>query len=189
MQVVYTGELVRIRPFKDFAEFDAVHAEDYAVADPFRGPRWWPTKARELEYEKHGMLDHESYSMSAIERLDTGELVGLEGNSAYIPGRMQMNIGTFILPDYRQRGFGLEAKLLMLCKLFENYPLEAVRASTMEHHSRARAGLESCGMRCCGRLRAIEWAAGTLYDEVQYVIFREHWEQLPIRQIVKRGQA
>jgi len=127
--------------------------------------------------------------MAAIECVDGSELVGISGCSSYRPGLLAMNIGTYILAQHRGQGFGIEAKQLMLCRLFESYPLQAVRSSTMEHHRRARASLESCGMRCCGRLRAIERADGQFFDEVQYEIFREQWEQLPIRQIVRRGQA
>jgi len=189
MHVVYTGTKVRIRPFKDFTELNTVLSADYAVPDPFRGPRWWPVKAREEEFEKHGMLDHHDYSMSAIERLDTSELVGIEGCGSCEVGQLSINIGTYILAPYREQGYGLEAKQLMLCRLFENYPIEAVRASTMAHHHRARKGLEACGMHLCGRLRGIEHVAGDYYDEVHYVIFREVWEQLPVRQVVKRGAA
>ena len=187
MQVIYTGERVRIRPFHDFAEFNSVHAEDYAIPDPFRGPRWWPVSARENAFEKCGMLDHSAYSMSAIERLDTGALVGISGCSSYRSGLLSMNFGTYILAQYRGHGFGIEAKLLQLCRLFENYPLEAVRASTMKHHVSARSSMEACGLRCFGRLRAIECVDGRCDDEVLYEIFREEWEQLPIRQVVKRG--
>jgi RimJ/RimL family protein N-acetyltransferase len=187
MHVVYTGERVRLRPFQDFAEFNSVHAEDYGVPDPFRGPRWWPVSGREAGFEKNSMLDHGAYSMSAIERLDTQDLVGISGCSAYQKGRLEMNIGTYILAKHRGHGFGIEAKQLQLCRLFESYPLLAVRSSTMEHHERARASLEACGMRYYGRLRGIECADGRFWDEVLYQIFREEWEQLPIRQIVKRG--
>jgi RimJ/RimL family protein N-acetyltransferase len=189
MQVTYTGEKVRIRPFRDFAEIDSVHVQDYAIPDPFRGPRWWPVSAREAEFDKHGMLDHERYSMSAIERLDTGAVVGISGCSPYRSGLLSMNIGTFVMRAHRARGFGIEAKQLLLCRLFESYPLTAVRASTMEHHAAACRSLEASGLRCYGRLRAIEWTDGQCHDELEYEIFREEWEQLPIRQIVRRGQS
>lgn len=188
MHVIYTGERVRLRPFRDFAEFNMVQAEDYGIPDPFRGPRWWPVSAREAEFDKCGMLDHDAYSMSAIERLDTGALVGISGCSSCRPGMLAMNIGTYILAQQRGHGFGVEAKQLQLCRLFESYPLQAVRSSTMEHHRRARSSLETCGMRYYGRLRGIECTGGRFYDEVLYEIFREQWEQLPIRQTVKRGQ-
>jgi len=188
MHVIYTGERVRLRAFRDFAEFNSVHVEDYGIPDPFRGPRWWPVSKREAEFEKCGMLDHGAYSMSAIERLDTGALVGISGCGAYQPGQLSMNFGTYILAQHRRQGYGIEAKLLQLCRLFENYPLEAARASTMKHHVGARRSMEACGLRYCGRLRAIECVAGRWDDEVQYQIFREEWEQLPIRQIVKRGR-
>lgn len=189
MHVVYTGEKVRIRPFKDFAEFMAARSISFAEIDPFRGPVWYAHQLLEQRFAECGRLDHDSRSFMATEQVNTGKVVGFEGNGAYRPGRLSMDIGTYILPAHRHRGFGIEAKQLLMCRLFECYPITSVHAATLVHHHRARAGLEAAGMHYFGRVRASQCTDGRFYDQVHYQIFREEWEQLPIRQIVRRGVA
>ena len=187
MHTAYTGERVKLRPFGSYAEFNTVIAEDYASPDPFRGPRWYPESARLQQYDLRGVLGPEGYSNFAIEELGGGTTVGTEGHSAINSGQVWANIGTYLLPDWRGMGLGVEAKALLLCMLFENYPLNVIQASTLEHHQQARKSLETSGMQFFGQLRGIERVDGVAYDEVQYRIFREEWEQLPIRDVVKRG--
>jgi RimJ/RimL family protein N-acetyltransferase len=187
MHTVYTGERVKLRPFRSLEEFDSVIAEDYASPDPFRGPRWYAESSRSQQYDLRGVLGPEGYSNFAIEELKCGTTVGTEGHSAINSGQVCVNIGTYLLPDWRGMGLGIEAKALLFCLLFENYPLEVVQASTLEHHQRARRSLEACGMQHFGRLRGIERVDGVACDEVQYRIFREEWESLPIRNMVIRG--
>lgn len=189
MHVIYTGERVRLRPFRDFDEFMAVRAASYADLDPFRGPVWHAHQILEQRFAECGRLDHDSYSFMAIERVDTGEVAGFESNEAYRSGRLSIGIGTYILPDHRHRGYGIEAKQLMMCRLFECYPITSVQAATLVHHCRARAGMEAAGMHYFGRVRASQCTDGRFYDQVHYQIFREEWMQLPIRRIVKRGAA
>ncbi|MBN2080980.1 GNAT family N-acetyltransferase [bacterium] len=187
MITTYTGERVRLRPWRDFAEYSSVIDRDYAQPDPFRGPRWWPVLAREPDFDRNGEIGPEAYSQLAIEELASGQAVGITGHGALKPGALAVDFGTYILPDCRYRGYGVEAKQLALCRLFENYPLEAVRANTTAPHGRARRSLELCGMQQYGRLRRVGIADGRYYDEVQYEIYRPDWELLPIRQRVKRG--
>jgi len=183
----YTGKLVRLRPWANFAEYHRVITCDYQAPDPFRGPRWWPIPAREPDFELRGEIGPEAYSQLAIEELPTGEAIGIAGHSAFKLGLLAVNFGTYILPDYRFRGYGVEAKQLALCRLFENFPLEAVRANTTAPHRRARRSMELCGLKQYGRLRRVGIADGRYYDEVQYEIYRSDWELLPIRRRVKRG--
>jgi RimJ/RimL family protein N-acetyltransferase len=187
MHTVYTGERVKLRPFRSLEEFDSVIAEDYASPDPFRGPRWYAESARSQQFSLRGVLGSEGYSNYAIEELEGSTTIGTEGHSAIPSGQIWANIGTYLLPGWRGMGLGIEAKALLLCLLFENYPLEVVQASTLEHHQRARQSLEACGMELLGQLHGIERADGVVYDEVQYRIFREEWELLPIRNTVIRG--
>jgi RimJ/RimL family protein N-acetyltransferase len=187
MHVIYTGERVRLRPFASFEEYNSVTAEDYAQPDPYRGPRWWPEPDRSERFKLRGMIGPEAYSNYAIEELECGTVVGTEGHSPITSGQIWANLGTYLLPEWRGKGLGIEAKQLMLCLLFENYPLQVVQASTIEHHRRARQSLEACGMQLFGQLRGIERVDDVVYDEVQYRIFREQWEQLPIRDRVQRG--
>jgi RimJ/RimL family protein N-acetyltransferase len=133
------------------------------------------------------MLDAGKYSVFAIERLDSSKLVGYEEHGEIETGAINNWLGTFILPAHWHQGFGVEAKQLCMCYLFENYPLERVWSSTLRHHTRAARGLEACGMAYEGRIRGCHPSIGKYFDEVLFHIFREEWERLPIRDVVQRG--
>ena len=188
MHTVYTGERVRLRPFESKEEFLGLWEELHSYPNEFWGAWWYPRQARDKQFEDTGMLDPQKYSNFAIERLDTGELVGYEEHGGSDEGGPTCNwIGTFTKPEHWHNGFGIEAKQLCMCYLFENYPLNRVDTATLQHHSRARAGLIASGMRYEGAIRGYHYGDGRYHDMVCYVIFREEWERLPVRQIVKRG--
>lgn len=189
MHTIWTGERVRLRPFRDEQEWCDLNEELHIVPNDFWGPWWSARQEKKKDYEPAGMLSADKYSCFAIERLDTGELVGYEEHEPPHPGAITAWVGTFILPAHWSQGFGIEAKQLCYCYLFETYPIELVHSGTLEHHTRAARGLHESGMRFIGRIRRFHFTAGNYYDMVCYSIFREEWEQHPIRQIVRRGVA
>lgn len=187
MLTSYTGELVRIRPFADSAEF-----ADLNVAlnpeDEFWGQSWWPLKRIREGFDKHAMLDADLwFSFLAIDRLDSGELIGYEVIQLPKPGAISAEIGTGILRQHWHRGFGREAKLLAMRLLFENYPLAAVTATTLAHHRRAIAGIMAIGMHYEGAIRFSAFSQGRWAHKVKYVILREEWEQLPVWHCVTKA--
>jgi RimJ/RimL family protein N-acetyltransferase len=187
MQVVYTGELVRIRPFASIDEFAGLNAE-LNLEDEYWGLSWWPLARMREGFEQHAMLDADLwFSFQAIDRLDTGELIGYEVIQPPKGGAITAEIGTGILRRNWHRGFGREAKLLAMGLLFENFPLAAVSATTLAHHRRAIAGILAIGMRYEGAIRFSAYSQGRWAHKLKYVIFREEWEQLPIQQGSKRG--
>ena len=103
------------------------------------------------------------------------------------PARTNTWLGTIIAREHWGKGFGREAKLLNLCYLFENYPIECVWSDTTDEHSRAKAGLEACGLKLAGKHYGYLYKGGRLLPSPCYRILRDEWEQLPIRQSVKRG--
>jgi RimJ/RimL family protein N-acetyltransferase len=187
MYTVYTGERVRLRPFKNYDEHRRTANAALARPNDHWGPFHISDQERREKFEPAGMLDPGKYSHFAVERLDTGECVGWEEHGPLQPGWVETWLGTEILRQHWHLGFGLEAKQLMLCYLFENFPLETVRADTCGHHLRAQRGLEACGMRYLGCLRGAHYAHGVRYDIPQYQILREEWEALAYWQKVKRG--
>jgi len=187
MNVIYTGELVRLRPFRDLAEWTALQREYEFFMSPFWGPWNWPEAKQARAFEEAGGLAVDKHTSFAIERLDTGECIGIEEHGGLSAGGLATWLGTCIAGKHHSRGFGREAKLLMLCHLFENFPLHSVYADTTGEHRRAQAGLEAVGMRQVGTYRACHWRAGNLVDVPLYQVMREEWEGLPIRGIVKRG--
>jgi len=189
MHVVWTGERVRLRPVASAAEYTETDNQLMELPNDYWGPHWRPLDERQQEYEGTGVIDPGWYSIYAIERLDTGELIGLEEHGPIRPGRLRTWLGTHLLGPHQRQGFGIEAKQLMLCALFENYPLELVYAITTSNHRPSRRGLERSGFYLEGRKRGMWIADGLRVDEVFYAITREQWEQLPIRKLVKRGAA
>lgn len=187
MHVVYRGERVRLRPFADAGEFLDLDDKLMEVPNEHWGPHWLSRAGRERDYTRAGMLDPGEYSAFAIERLDSREVIGIEEHGAIEPGSVQTWLGTHILKEHWHRGFGIEAKLLMLCYLFENYPLELVRADTCGNHGRAQRGLEAASLSNIGRIRGAHRVDGQWWDVHSYAIYREEWERLPIRKLVVRG--
>jgi len=187
MCVIYSGERVRLRPFADGDEF----ARLKLAANREPNVHWGPLHIAERTYGRQfaaaGLLDPQVYCEFAVERLDTGELVGREEWGPVKPGAISTTIGTEILPAHQHQGFGIEAKLLALSFLFESYPIQTVGATTVSTHVRAQQGLVACGMRLIGTLRRVLIKDGRYAHLLKYCIFRDEWEQLPIRRIVKRG--
>jgi RimJ/RimL family protein N-acetyltransferase len=187
MYTVYTGERVKLRPFKDDAEHRQAVASSMSLPNDHWGPCYMSDQERRDKFDPAAMLDPGQYSHFAVERLDTGECIGWEEHGPLAVGQLETWLGTEILRPHWHMGFGLEAKQLMLCYLFENFPLLTVRADTCGHHHRAKRGLEACGMRYIGCLRGVHYAHGVRHDIPQYQIFREEWEALDYRHQVQRG--
>lgn len=177
MQLIYTGELVRIRPFVDAEELAALNTA-LNLEDEFWGLSWWPLQRMREDFERHAMLDPELwFSFLAIDRLDTGELIGYEVIQLPKGGAITAEIGTGILRRHWHRGFGRETKLLAMRLLFENYPLAGVTATTLAHHLRAIAGILAVGMHYEGAIRFSAFSQGRWAHKLKYVIFREGWKQ------------
>jgi RimJ/RimL family protein N-acetyltransferase len=184
----YTGRLVGLRPLKDKDELTQLQALTRTQANAHWGPSWSPCAGGLKKFEADGWMSGASgENCFAVERLDSGEAVGFEDCGLWGPGSISGWFGTQIAPQHRNLGFGKEAKLLMLCFLFENFPVQRVGSDTVVNHSAARRGMESCGMQLEGYRRAAHIQNGKFYDVPWYVIYREQWEQLEVRNYVKRG--
>jgi RimJ/RimL family protein N-acetyltransferase len=187
MHTTYTGEKVRLRPYRDEAEYADLCTELGATPNLAWGP--WHSSRPELksDFDPAGLLDLTKYSQFAIERLDTGEVVGFEEFGGIAPGTITSWVGTYILPRHQRQGFGIEAKQLAYCAMFENLPVTRVHACTLSNHPRAQRGLELSGMTLEGTQRQAQFSQGSWVDIKHYVIFREQWLDLPIRESVQRG--
>lgn len=184
MYTTYTGQLVRIRPFRDLTEWDSLAC--VGIEDP--GEHWGPWF--ETLQENHplfrdfgGMNEQEEYCM-AIEEIASGRLVGEENIH---PHRLGCWLGTHVLEGHRGKGYGVEAKLLAACMMFENFPLENVFAVTLARHSRAIRGLQLCGMQPIGGEAVSYFSAGTYANRVYYNLTRERWLEMDYRHSVRRS--
>lgn len=189
MHVVYTGERVRLRPFLDAAEWCRLREQIDAEPNEFWGSLFKPQGRQMARFERDGLLNAGEIGAFAIERLDTGQLVGYERHRTPAHNSITGSVGTLVLPEHWHHGFGIEAKQLCFCYLFESFAIERVEASTFSGHLRARRGMELSGMRREGSHSLLRLINGVYHELIVYRIFREEWEQLPIRQLVERGVA
>lgn len=187
MHTIWTGQRVKLRPFKDEKEWLDLHQAEHVVPNDFWGAWWTPRPELKKDFEPGGMLATDKYSVFAVERLDSGELVGYEEHGAPRPGNLTAWVGTFILPEHWHNGFGIEAKQLCYCYLFENYPIYSVESATLSCHKRAANGLYRSGMQFEGRIKAFHYRDGSFHDLVCYRLRRADWEQMEYRQHVRRG--
>ena len=187
MHTTYTGQLVRIRPFRSADELALVAVHESNRPNNHWGYWQWAAREAHNQFDKAGMLATDAYSTFAIDRLDSGELVGYEEYGPVKPGHLSTWLGTGIFREHWSNGFGREAKLLVLCYLFENFRLHTVFADTTATHTRAQAGLEAIGMRKVGERRCAHWFKGRYVGVPQYQILRSEWEAMDYRQTVQRG--
>ena len=184
MYTTYTGPQVRIRPFRDLAEWDSLAC--IGIDEP--GEHWGPwfesvQQNRPLFNDYSGMNEQKEYCM-AIEEISTGRLVGEENIH---PHRLGAWLGTHVLEGHRRRGYGVEAKLLAACLLFDNFPLENIFAVTLAGHSRAIRGLQLCGMQPLGCEATSYFSAGRYANRVYFNMSRTAWLAMDYRHRVHRS--
>ncbi len=187
MNNVYTGETVRIRPLAGLDEFYRIMAAENLEPNEHWGVWHYPAPEQRTDFDEHGFMTTDKYSMFAIERLDTGECIGYEEFGGLPPGKLGTWIGTFVMAEHRGNRFGVEAKQLAYCYIFENYPARMVFADTTATHFGAQRGLALSGMRRIGARRKAHYRRGEYVDVVLYAILRHEWEQMEYRHNVRRG--
>ncbi len=187
MYTTYEGQQVRLRPFRDLGEASSVFAEENGTPNPHWGPYHEAAAEISGEFSDCALLPDNGRRILCVERLDTGEVVGYEEVGPLSLPRLVAWVGTFIRPAQQRRGFGMEAKRLMFCMLFENMPIESIMADTVATHQRARRGLELCGMRCIGQRPAVHYRHGRYEAVVYHQLLRSDWEAMDYRHHVRRS--
>jgi RimJ/RimL family protein N-acetyltransferase len=186
MYNVYIGKTVRLRPFASLDEFKAVSLDAGIELNAHWGSWFWPLDHVNEDWEGSGGHGTGKYSSLAVERLDTGELIGHEEYGLDLPHQPTGWVGTYIMPRHQGQRFGVEAKQLMFCLLFENFPLLKLYSDTVETHLAAARGLKLAGMRYEGRHSKWVVQGGQYYDTVLYGLTRGEWEAMPYRGKVRR---
>ncbi|MCB1186562.1 GNAT family N-acetyltransferase [bacterium] len=187
MHTVYEGQLVRLRPFRDADEMLQLVREEHAEPNAHWGPMHHSGHELRRQFDGNGMLSADGSLMMCIERLDTGEVAGYEEVGPLTLPRLVAWVGTFIRPLHQKRGFGMEAKQLMFCLLFENLPLQCIMADTLSTHAPARRGLELSGMNYIGCRPAVHYRQGSYEAVVYYHLTRSDWAAMDYRHAVRRA--
>jgi RimJ/RimL family protein N-acetyltransferase len=106
-------------------------------------------------------------------------LIGLMGlhHVHYIHGTA--NTGAFIGDKtYWGKGYGSEAKMLLLKYAFDTLGLRKICASVIAFNGRSQRYQEKCGYKVEGVRKAQLFKNGQYWDEVLFACFREDW--LPV---------
>lgn len=87
--------------------------------------------------------------------------------------------GSFIgEKDYWGKGYGTDAKMLVLHYAFHSLNLRRINSSTIAYNGRSARCLEKCGYKKEGLLREIFFRNGKYWDKFLFRIFRSEFEPL-----------
>lgn len=166
------GERILLRPVKhsDLAQLEA-WANDAEFLSEYGTFGLRPVEQFERPFTENGLLT-ERHGVLLIVSTEGGELLGdisyhqvrhgpNEGSTAY-------NIGTTLTLEHRYKGYGLEAKTLLVQYLFNTYPIVRIEAVTDAENLPAQRGLEKAGFTREGVLRKAQWRNGQWHDVVIY---------------------
>lgn len=76
------------------------------------------------------------------------------------------------------KGYGTEAKLLLLYEAFRNRGLRKICSRVKAFNGNSWGHLLACGYTQVGRRRAHHFRDGTFVDEIEFEVFREEWEPI-----------
>jgi len=185
MYTVYTGEHVRLRPFRDAEELLSCAADNQYASFVHWGPFQLTASELRKEFTEDGAMPLPGSGRFAIELID-GELAGTS-YYAVNRGGMLAGVGTFIRRHLRRRRLGVEARQLCMCFVFENLGVGKIEAVTLSNNIAALTSLERCGMLFEGCQRGVHFSQGRWESHMYYAMFREVWERMDYRHKVKRG--
>ncbi|MCB1216737.1 GNAT family N-acetyltransferase [bacterium] len=157
--------------------------------NPFWGPMWRTERVLRSTFERDSGIDNGSWGQLAITDGTDDRAVGIEILAPMCEGQLDALIGTLILRRHWSRGFGMQAKRLAMCYMFENFAVERVSARTLATHVRALTGLRRCGMRCEGLVPCSQYSAGSHAAMSHWVITRREWRSQPWLAEVHRGNG
>lgn len=87
--------------------------------------------------------------------------------------------GSFIgEPEYWSKGYGSEAKMLLLHYAFHTLNLRKICSSVIAFNKRSYGCLVKCGYRREGRQRAQHFCLGRYWDEIFLAVYQKTWKPL-----------
>lgn len=172
-----TGERVYLRPLEaGDAEVFAQHAAAETETMMHRGRE----PESPLGLERWIAKLHEQQPPANIELAvclrDGDQLIGSVGLEDIDWVNRTAETGSWLtLPEYRGRGYGTEAKHLLLEYAFEVLHLHALMSTVWEPNTRSAAALAKQGYRPAGRLRWHDVKDGVYRDLLVFDVTRAEW--------------
>jgi RimJ/RimL family protein N-acetyltransferase len=184
---VMVGERVYLRPFElDDAQVmaEASHYEPDTFMDRGR-PLHSPLAQEHSIREMYAQPLQDGEVLFAVCLTGNDECIGLIAidHVDLINGTAETGIRIHN-PDYRGKGYGTEAKHLILEYAFDRLHLERIVSFVFEPNTRSAAALKKQGYRPAGRVKYDDIKDGKLRDMLvfdltrdEWLTAREHWQQ------------
>jgi ribosomal-protein-alanine N-acetyltransferase len=99
------------------------------------------------------------------------------GNIAHLLLAREVEIGYFVVPNERKKGYANEAIMIMVDYLFLSKDLERIQAKADPENIASCKALEKAGFKREGILRKTFFCRGKWKDDVVYSILREEWKE------------
>jgi RimJ/RimL family protein N-acetyltransferase len=171
---------LRLRPFRP-DDLDALHALQ-SHPDVVRY-LYWDARTRdevravlEDRLRRTVLAEEGDRVVLAVERADTGEMVGDASLAWRSRAHRQGEVGFVLHPDHHGRGFGLEAGGAMLRLGFEGLGLHRIFGRCDARNAASARLMERLGMRLEAHFRENEVFKGAWGDELVYAMLRREWE-------------
>ncbi|MEV6346959.1 GNAT family protein [Actinoplanes sp. NPDC051851] len=87
---------------------------------------------------------------------------------AHLSATPSMEIGIVLLPEFRGRGIGWRAQVMLCDYLFTHYPIHRIQAGTHDENLAEQNALRKAGFTREGVIRAAEFRDGAYHDGVLY---------------------
>ena len=112
-----------------------------------------------------------------IENKDGGKVGYVWHFNVLHPAGKLLEIGYFLLPDERGKGYGTEAVLIMVDYLFLSRDVRRVQALVDVRNVASGRVLERAGFKREGTVRKVFFMRGDWRDAYLYSILREEWKE------------
>lgn len=137
------------------------------------------THAEEREWILNLHKRSDTDQVFGIAHIDTGELLGMMGLHHIDWISRTATTGAWIAAnEHRGRGFGSEAKMLLLEYAFNTLGLRKINSHVLTPNKRSRKYNERCGYRIEGSLKRQVFVGGTYVDELCMGLFDEDFSPL-----------
>jgi len=137
----------------------------------------------EKEYDK-GSLEQKGF---IIEKKDGGKVGYIFHFTVVHPAGKLLEIGYFLVPSERGKGYCTEAVKIMVDYLFLSKDIVRVQARTDSRNVPSQKVLEKVGFKKEGTMRKCFFIRGEWVDGLLYSILREEWKEPKILTTTSRS--
>lgn len=161
---------MQLRPVR---EADLAFLGRFAVEPGLIGPNWYGFRDAGRDrrrFESDGWLGEEDGRLIVAVGDQTAGFLSW-GPTGHGAGRYR-SIGIVLLPEWRGRGVGSRAQLLLCRYLFTHTPVHRIEATTQPENAAEQRALQKIGFQQEGVLRGAEFRDGEWRDIVVFGLLR-----------------